>query len=472
MAQRWLRTALAVALSTAVGVTACGSDGENGGAGSSGSGANSGSGSGSESTGVGGDFSGSSGSGADSGSGSSGVGGGCAGDVVKAEQSPLDLAIMLDDSGSMTELAGNGQNAPTKWAAVSSALSGFYADPSSDGIGVALQFFPLNTDSCSASNACPAGAGTCLLKTCESGLQACTSNSDCGGGDNCVDLGACASNPGILCWPAGLYCNFPFDPCVQVTNSVCSVALSCDPADYGTPSVDWGILPGHATALDTTAQAITPSGGTPTSVALQGAIDTAKARALAEPDHTVVAVLATDGVPTRCDPTDTASIAAIAAAGLAGTPSIPTFVIGVFPSNDMTAQNTVNAIAAAGGTGQAFLIDAGGNVAQDFQDALNVIRNASLACEYFVPQPPAGETINYSQVNVEHTPDGGSASTIFYVGSAANCDPTDGGWYYDVDPSQGDPTKILVCPSTCDVFKGGGQVDIQVGCATVLAPPK
>ena len=104
--------------------------------------------------------------------------------------------------------------------------------------------------------------------------------------------------------------------------------------------------------------------------------------------------------------------------------------------------------------------------------ALNEIRGSALACEYKVPQPEGGQTIDYAQVNVDHTPQGGSAGTVFYVGSEANCDPEQGGWYYDVDPAGGTPTKILVCPSTCDVFKTGGEVNIRVGCATVIAPPK
>ena len=68
-----------------------------------------------------------------------------------------------------------------------------------------------------------------------------------------------------------------------------------------------------------------------------------------------------------------------------------------------------------------------------------------------------------------------SPTTILYVGSAADCEPTTGGWYYDADPKNGGtPTKILVCPATCDLVGAGsgGQVDIRVGCKTVLAPPK
>ena len=104
--------------------------------------------------------------------------------------------------------------------------------------------------------------------------------------------------------------------------------------------------------------------------------------------------------------------------------------------------------------------------------ALNQIRSAALACEDLIPQPAEGDTINYGQINVDHTPAGGNANTIFFVPSAGDCDMDTGGWYYDVDPAQGTPTKILACPSTCDDLKQGGQVDIVVGCDTIIAPPK
>jgi len=57
------------------------------------------------------------------------------------------------------------------------------------------------------------------------------------------------------------------------------------------------------------------------------------------------------------------------------------------------------------------------------------------------------------------------------VTSAAGCDATNGGWYYDVEPSVGTPTKIIACPSTCSAFEAapsGASVSIQLGCDTVI----
>ncbi len=51
-----------------------------------------------------------------------GSGGGCAGTSIQAQKAQLDLFIMLDQSGSMSEDGGNGK---TKWVAVTDALKTF-----------------------------------------------------------------------------------------------------------------------------------------------------------------------------------------------------------------------------------------------------------------------------------------------------------------------------------------------------------
>ena len=73
----------------------------------------------------------------------------CAADSVKAQQLPLDMFIMLDQSPSMDESTSGGQ---TKWQAVTAALASFLNQSGLDGISVGLQYFPLNNDSCTASD--------------------------------------------------------------------------------------------------------------------------------------------------------------------------------------------------------------------------------------------------------------------------------------------------------------------------------
>ncbi|HEY0709581.1 MAG TPA: hypothetical protein VGG33_22410, partial [Polyangia bacterium] len=66
------------------------------------------------------------------------------------------------------------------------------------------------------------------------------------------------------------------------------------------------------------------------------------------------------------------------------------------------------------------------------------------------------------------TGSGGAREDVAYVKTMSNCDPTRGGWYFDVDPAMGTPTRVLVCPSTCTQFKkdGNAKVDLLFGCAT------
>lgn len=100
---------------------------------------------------------------------------------------------------------------------------------------------------------------------------------------------------------------------------------------------------------------------------------------------------------------------------------MPTFVIGVG-----TELTSLNQIAAAGGTGQAYLVDTGGNVTQQFIDALNAVR-ATGQCRYQIPQPEQG-TPNYAMINVQLVDPGdpGNPAIVVNVGDEAGCDATTG----------------------------------------------
>ncbi len=344
------------------------------------------------------------------------VGGGCAGDTKTAEKVPLDMYIMLDQSGSMSDPPSGGSG--TRWAAVTAALNAFAAQPEAAGIGVGIQYFPLDGGlSCSA-------------------VPFCSTDADCGdpGCGPCMGLGG-------------------FGACIGGGDS-------CVVADYATPDVGIGVLPGNAAALSASMGSHGPTGNTPTKPALEGAIDYATAWANQNPGHATIVVLATDGDPNVCD-SDLPAINAIASAGANGTPKILTFVIGVGGS-----VGALNGIAAAGGTTSAFMIDQDPNVQQAFLDALNTIQGQALPCAYLIPEPEGGEQINYNQINVYYTPSNGPEVVVPKVADAGAC-PADGlGWYYD-NPSA--PTQILLCPSTCSTISTdiGGSVRLLVGCDTI-----
>jgi hypothetical protein len=341
----------------------------------------------------------------------------CATSNVKADQVPLDLYIMLDQSGSMSDSVSGGG---TKWSAVTSALDTFVTQPGLSGVAVGLQYFGVP----------PGGGGTCSVLTCNV-------DADCGA----AACGPCIAN---LC-----------------TGFLSGGTDSCTASDYAMPSVEISPLPGVASQIQSSISMHSPTTGTPTSAALQGAVDHAKSWATSHAGDAVAVIFATDGDPSECD-TDLSHINAIASAAFTGTPKVPTFVIGVGPS-----LSALNGIAAAGGTTQAFLVDTGGNVNQQFLAAMNAIRHAALGCVYQIPVPSGGGTPDYNTVNVVFTPSGGPSRTFPYVMSQANCPASGDGWYYD-NPQH--PTQIILCSATCTAVEADmmGEVDITLGCGTVI----
>lgn len=97
-----------------------------------------------------------------------------------------------------------------------------------------------------------------------------------------------------------------------------------------------------------------------------------------------------------------------------------------------------------------------------------VVSGAALACEYEIPPPPAGMDFDPDEVNVEFDDGMGGALQIGRVDDPSACAGVSDGWYYDV-PAM--PTRIVLCPQTCNTIQGFAQasVSIKFGCATVPA---
>jgi len=333
----------------------------------------------------------------------------CAAESHEGELVPLDLYVMLDRSSSMTDGG--------KWSAVVSALQGFAQSPDTAGIGMGLQFFPLDP-SATIPGACTTDAECGLYGPCMPGFNMCTGS-------------------------------FATD-------------TSCDPADYDDPLVPIQVLPGVSAAIVSALDAESAGGAaTPTQPAMEGAVIYTTAWAQANPSHLTFIVFATDGEPTGCMYNSISGTADSAQSAAAANPSVKTFVIGVGSTLD-----ALNQIASAGGTGQAYLVDTGGNVTQQFIDALNEIRSTG-ACLFQIPQPDVG-VVDFEMINVNlvDPADPENPTTVYGVGTEAGCDPTTGGWYYD-DPAA--PEMILLCPATCDEVRVNGlDVEILMGCATIV----
>jgi hypothetical protein len=400
----------------------------------------------------------------------------CAEEAHRAEIVPLDLMILVDASASMSDAAGMG----SKWEAAQSALSAFVRDPQSAGLGVGLQFYPggkerpcMNDLDCGWMRA---GTFYCKPRQLCLGAGGLNGAPSCGGpnspscpaGTTCTNIGRCATS-GADCANIGQACPAAGGMCVGGERSCRDVLPStgCDEAGYATPAVAIAGLPANEADLARTVLAKNPLGSTPMGPAVRGVLTQLRAHLAANPGRKVALILVGDGLPGGCAMNDIASIANNLNAAMTGPPSIPTYVIGVFTPDDAAeSQVQMDRLAMAGGTTRSFLLTSTPDLTQRLQQALDQIRGAAIACEFNIPPPTAGP-IDFNRVNVRHT---GAAGTqdLLYVESADKCDPLRGGWYYDVPPGRGTPTRILVCDASCRGFnmEATAKVDLLFGCAT------
>lgn len=106
----------------------------------------------------------------------------------------------------------------------------------------------------------------------------------------------------------------------------------------------------------------------------------------------------------------------------------------------------------------------------DWADIFNTVAAGivdKLSCEFVVPPPKDGGTIDPTKVNVTYTPTGGGPQEVLQDNNKP-CTQGADGWQWDATK-----TKVLLCGATCDKVKGddGGKIDIVVGCQTKVAPP-
>ena len=370
----------------------------------------------------------------------------------QAHRPRLVVFVMLDSSGSMAFGTANGT---TKAAAMREALAAFYGDPASAGLGVAESFFPIlkedvpdncidNAD-CGEAEACfPISTGICLP-----GGKPCSSNADCQGG-SCEPVGLCANDTtkGCLIQAPEAYCDSGVK-CLK--GGVCLNQPSCISSEYAKQVVDVATLPGAKGKLLLALDEKKADGGTPTLPALTGALAAAGAWQDSHADEKAIVLLATDGLPTACDPAITPSteeglegIPAVVHAATEGVKNgVQTFVIGVFaPSEQEMAELALGQIAESGGTNHAFVVNTGGNVSSEILDAFDQIRDSAATCEYAIPWPESGGIDPLSlTISV-------AGKTLPRVWDSFACDGL--GYYFDRNPSPGIlPHRVILCPASC-----------------------
>lgn len=247
-----------------------------------------------------------------------------------------------------------------------------------------------------------------------------------------------------------LEASLAFFPILSSKNSVCTSS------SYQSPVVAMTALP-NAAPFSTAFTNTGPNGGTPTEPALQGALD--YAASVKAGGKKVAVVLATDGEPNDCD-SSASGVASIATTG--ANAGIKTYVIGVGPST-----GNLDTIAAGGGTSKAIMIPTNNpaQVSSDLIKAVGNIASSLLGCDYQLPTPPAGQTLDVNKVNVNFTAPNQPTKTLAYSSDCSNPD----GWHYDSTTA---PTKIVLCQKACDTGKNtpGAKLDVIFGCQ-IAAPP-
>lgn len=271
--------------------------------------------------------------------------------------------------------------------------------------------------------------------------------------------------------PSSAGLNIAFEAWATAAGTVGGIAhdgcgqASCNSSLCANPIVPDGALMAAAAPTDAQEQklvsvinALTPGGWTPSYPAAEGGLLWAQSQFLSNPNDIYVMVFVTDGDPTTCTvwPDTNVAIQGLASAAYQAY-GIRTYAIGMEGANIAA----LNAIAAAGGSGSAFVI-VGSNisgVAQQLIDALNAIASENVGCDLTLP---AAGTFDPADTQVIYTESNSNVVNLAKYGSQAACGSNEG-WYFDDNAS---PTKIILCPASCTKAKGdpGSKIEFNVGC--------
>lgn len=349
----------------------------------------------------------------------------CSGTSSQATFKPVRMFLSIDRSYSMVchppeYPAGCMAPGPGcvcthgRWDGAVSALSTFFADENSAGIGVAMDFFPLVAGP-GAGDGCASGAT--FVPPSASSDAVCAST-------------ACA-NPLV---PLGILTDqpSPLDAHEQLLlNTISTAPVS---------------PPNAATAI------------TPSLPALQGALDWAMAHQLASPEETFIVVFVTDGQPSSClepgdsfgdTPATDAALVNLSAHAFEST-GVRTYTVGIEGANI----DVLDRIAAAGGSTEAFVID-GANapeISNGLASALAEISTQEIECSFPITvaqdlDPSAAQVVYRSET---------ASTTLNRREDAAGCGQ---GWYYN---DVGNPTDVILCPDTCATVQADPVASVQV----------
>lgn len=236
------------------------------------------------------------------------------------------------------------------------------------------------------------------------------------------------------------------------------------------------LTPEHRALIERVNAEQAPEGGTPTHAAYEFGVQQLQAATLA---GSRFLVLITDGIPTftlECGGdgqarVDGAPLIASVEERFRGE-GIQTFVIGS-PGSE-AARDELSSMASVGGTGTPgcstappgdchFDMTGAPDFSAALSQALGDIAEATLGCDYAVPEPPPGRSrIDLNDVSVV-LESAGSPISEFLRSTSDECES---GWQYSADQ-----TSIVLCRSTCDELTRrvsadpGISVRVKFGCA-------
>jgi len=364
-----------------------------------------------------------------------------------AKLTQVNIVILLDKSGSMGDQINSGtgdydwQNCESRWNPVSKTLKEFFSDTNSGRLYASLSFLPADGDEYTMCTASKYASGSSAIKVSLSAL-------DDTGRQKFLDK-LCDCGEGV------------------------TMASSC----------------------------IKPSGGTPTLPALQGTLDYAASLRTKYPESKTVVVLLTDGEPgfgfnyngtvrhiVSCDDlppkgctgtacgcaeddscySDDKAAAEVEAIKLviANAPENSVYVAGV---GDIS-EETLEAWATASGNAAINLLDmTGEEAAMTLRARLEAIRESSISCDFDIPVPSDGSSVDADKTNVNYK-NGSQVTTTLYRskdGTAGTCGNATNAWYFD-NPNA--PKKISLCAKTCEALQSDpkGEIQVAFGCKTVV----
>ena len=252
-----------------------------------------------------------------------------------------------------------------------------------------------------------------------------------------------------------------------------------------TPNVVVPVAPMNAANVVAGIDATTPQGnGTPTGDAVTAAFNYLRTLTSTNPKYIL---LATDGAPSCAGTTKDSSTARTFAVSqtmlaLSGTPSIPTFVVGV-ATNSNSEQTTLNSLADAGGRPRPGLLTHFylGNTQSELTAALATITGQAATCT-FPLNPPPPVMNDPTKVGMYFPPTGTPATCTAATDCANGLTCVSGicmtkvpydasmgnGWSY----TDSNDTAAQAYGSWCDMIKASGANTVQIvyGCPLIDVP--